>query len=229
MFSYVAGQGLRAFPAVFTVGLLVAAQGAQAAELRPTAASSIPAATAIQRSKTVGGSPSQTGARRSAASPTSIVGDGQYHSITNGGTTSNGNRLALEVEGQCSSQTGYADINIYDASHASEQWKFFLDPDGTANIQDSCDPSLALTAPTYTGGPATLTHRDTSNITPQQEWQVTQDSNGAMTITSAVTVTDMHGVQSHSVLDTCGTWAAGSTVVVVPSTQSTTQKWTVLP
>ncbi|WKK27152.1 RICIN domain-containing protein [Streptomyces olivoreticuli] len=204
MFSYVAGQGLRALPLVLTVGLLVAAQSTRAAELRPAAAASSP------------------------ASPASIVGDGQYHSITNGGTTSNGSHLALEVEGQCSSQTGYADINVYDASHASQQWKFFLDPDGTANIQDSCDPSLALTAPTYTGGPATLTHRDTSNITPQQEWQVTQDSTGAMTITSAVTVTDMHGVQSHSVLDTCGTWAAGSTVVVVPSTQSTTQKWTVL-
>ncbi|MFI1797379.1 RICIN domain-containing protein [Streptomyces sp. NPDC020379] len=198
MSNYVIRQRLRILPTLLAAGLLVAAQSAQAS------------------------------AHASAASPASIVGDNHYHSITNGGTTSSGGHLALEVEGQCGAQTGYVDINTYDPTHASQQWKFFLDPDGTANIQDSCDPSLALTAPTYAGGPATLTHRDTSQILPQQEWQVAQDANGVLTITSAITVTDTHGTQSHSVLDSCGTWAAGSTVVVDPNTQSTTQKWTVL-
>ncbi|EME98678.1 RICIN domain-containing protein [Streptomyces mobaraensis NBRC 13819 = DSM 40847] len=158
-------------------------------------------------------------AGHSAAAPASIVGDNQYHSITNGGTTSGGSRLALEVEGQCAAPTGYADINTYDPSHASEKWKFFLNPDGTANIQDSCDPSMALTAPTESGGAATLTHRDTNNITPQQKWKVTQDANGVLTIASAAT---------GSVLDSCGTWVAGSTVVVDPDRQHTTQRWTVL-
>jgi hypothetical protein len=70
-----------------------------------------------------------------------IVGDNQYHSLTNGGG------FALERAGQCAATTNVvADLNTYDTTHASRRWKLDPNPDGTARTYDSY-PTLTITNP----------------------------------------------------------------------------------
>ncbi len=109
-----------------------------------------------------------------------IVGDGQYHGLTNGGG------VALEHAGQCANSTNVvADLNTYDTTHASQQWKLDPNADGTARIYDSCPSPLTLTAPHTTGAQVTLNPFDPSSA--YQKWQVTRNGSGNLTITNPST------------------------------------------
>lgn len=138
----------------------------------------------------------------------SIVGDNQYHSLTNGGG------LALEHAGQCANSTNVvADINTYDATHASEQWKLDPNSDGTARIYDSCPTPLTLTAPATAGSQVMLTAFDPTNR--YQKWQVTSNGSGNLTITNPAT---------GYVLDSAAV-SPGAAVTVNAAGSANTQDW----
>lgn len=140
-----------------------------------------------------------------------IVGDNQYHALTNGGG------LALEHAGQCAATTNVvADLNTYDSTHASERWKFDANGDGTARIYDSCPTPLTLTAPTGAGSQVTLQAFNSSN--QYQKWQVTQNASGTFTITNPAT---------GYVLDSASV-NAGAAVTVNSPSSANTQDWATL-
>ncbi|MGW3076191.1 RICIN domain-containing protein [Kitasatospora sp. NPDC001132] len=141
-----------------------------------------------------------------------IVGDNQYHALTNG------NGLALERAGQCVMTANVvADINAYDATHASEKWKLDTNADGTARIYDSCPTPLTLTAPTAAGGQATLQAFNAANTA--QKWQVTKNGSGNLTITNPAT---------GYVLDTTS-FNTGAPVTVYPAAANRySQNWATL-
>ncbi|MFD8705027.1 RICIN domain-containing protein [Kitasatospora sp. NPDC059648] len=140
-----------------------------------------------------------------------IVGDNQYHGLTNGGG------LALEHAGQCANATNVvADLNAYDPTHASEKWKFDPNADGTARIYDSCPTPLTLTAPATAGAQATLQAFNSAN--QYQKWQVTQNGSGTLTITNPAT---------GYVLDSSAV-SAGAAVVVNPTRNANSQNWATL-
>ncbi|MDH6133494.1 alpha-galactosidase [Kitasatospora sp. MAA4] len=145
-----------------------------------------------------------------------VVGDGKYHSLSNGGPAGN----VLEVAGTCSAPAGgIADINTWDPTHTSEQWTFTANGDGTARISDRCATGTqttgTLTAPGSAGQAVTVQNAfDPSSA--YQKWVVTQNTgSGALTLTNRAT---------GYVLDSA-TGSAGSTVVVNPSSTSGTQGW----
>ncbi|MGW2251688.1 RICIN domain-containing protein [Kitasatospora sp. NPDC001660] len=140
-----------------------------------------------------------------------IVGDHQYHGLTNGGG------LALEHAGQCADATDVvADLNTYDSTHASEKWKLDPNSDGTARIYDSCPTPLTLTAPTTAGAQATLKSFDSASA--YQKWQVTQNGSGALTITNPAT---------GYVLDSAAA-VTGAAVTVNQAGTANTQDWATL-
>lgn len=151
--------------------------------------------------------------------PATIVGDGNYHAVSAGGTGGQ----ALEVSGTCSSQLGAsADINTYWSSHTSEQWNFSSNPDGTVRISDNCNTPThvhtVLAAGTSPGNSAYLLNYSAGN--PWQEWKVLQNtSTGALTITNVAT-----GL----VLDTSGTGATSSVVTDTANGAAAGQAWTLL-
>ncbi|GAA1068902.1 hypothetical protein GCM10009665_74260 [Kitasatospora nipponensis] len=151
--------------------------------------------------------------------PATVVGDGNYHSISAGGT---GGQV-LEVSGTCSSPVGVvADINTWWPTHTSEQWTFATNPDGTVRISDNCNTgtqvSTVLAAGTAAGNSAYLLTYSPGN--PWQEWRVVQNSStGALTISNVAT-----GL----VLDTSGTAAGTATVTNAANAAAPGQAWSVL-
>ncbi|MFC0430475.1 ricin-type beta-trefoil lectin domain protein [Kutzneria buriramensis] len=140
-----------------------------------------------------------------------IVGDGQYHGLTNGGG------LALEHAGQCANSSNVvADLNAYDSTHASEKWKLDPNSDGTARIYDSCPTPLTLTAPTTAGAQATLTAFDPTSR--YQKWKVTSNGSGNLTITNPAT---------GYVLDSAAV-SAGAAVTVNSASSANSQDWATL-
>lgn len=140
-----------------------------------------------------------------------IVGDNQYHGLTNGGG------LALEHAGQCATTSNVvADLNTWDGTHASERWKLDPNSDGTARIYDSCPNPLTLTAPAAAGAQATLKPFDASS--GYQRWQVTRSGSGTLTITNPAT---------GYVLDSAPV-NPGAAVVVNPAGSANTQSWATL-
>ena len=137
-----------------------------------------------------------------------IVGDGQYHSLTNGGG------LVLEHAGQCANSTNVvADLNAYDSTYASERWKLDANAGGTARIYDSCLTPLTLTAPATAGTQVTLNAFDPNNR--YQQWQVTRNGSGNLTITNPAT---------GYVLDSAAV-STGAAVTVKPAGSANTQDW----
>ncbi|MFE7530172.1 RICIN domain-containing protein [Kitasatospora sp. NPDC057542] len=140
-----------------------------------------------------------------------IVGDNQYHALTNGGG------LALEHAGQCTASSNVvADLDAYDPTRASEKWKLDANADGTARIYDSCPTPLTLTAPATAGAQVTLQAFNAAN--QYQKWQVTKNSSGNLTITNPVT---------GYVLDSAGV-SVGTAVTVNPAGAANTQDWATL-
>ncbi|WP_185921640.1 RICIN domain-containing protein [Streptomyces sp. WAC06614] len=137
-----------------------------------------------------------------------IVGDGRYHSLTNGGG------LALEHVGQCAATTDVvAGITTYDPTRASQRWKTDANGDGTARIYDSCPDPLTLTAPAGAGAQVTLKAFNATD--PYQKWRVTQNTSGTLTLTNPTT---------GYVLDSTGL-TAGSAVTVTAAGNAPTQNW----
>ncbi|WP_083974526.1 alpha-galactosidase [Kitasatospora mediocidica] len=145
-----------------------------------------------------------------------LVGDGKYHSLSNGGPAGN----VLEVAGTCSAPAGgNADINAWDPTHTSEQWTFTANGDGTVRISDRCSTGTqvngTLTAP-GSSGPAVTVQNGYDPASAYQKWVVTQNSgSGALTLTNRAT---------GYVLDSAA-GTAGSTVVVNPGNAGGTQGW----
>ncbi|MFI8460007.1 RICIN domain-containing protein [Kitasatospora sp. NPDC085464] len=140
-----------------------------------------------------------------------IVGDNQYHALTDGGG------LALEHAGQCAATTGVgADLDTYDSTHASERWKFDTNADGTVRIYDSCPTPLTLTAPGAAGAQVTLKAFDSTDT--HQKWKVAQNSSGTYTITNPATG---YALDSASV-------SAGAAVTVNPAGSANSQAWATL-
>ncbi|WP_280669454.1 MULTISPECIES: alpha-galactosidase [unclassified Kitasatospora] len=145
-----------------------------------------------------------------------IVGDGKYHSLSNGGPSGN----VLEVAGTCSAPaSGGADINTWWSTHTSEQWTFTANGDGTSHLTDNCATGTqvhgTLTATGGAGSPVSVLNAYDPNNAYQQ-WVVTQNTGtGALTITNKAT---------GDVLDTAS-GAAGAAAVVNPGSTSSTQSW----
>ena len=145
-----------------------------------------------------------------------LVGDGNYHTVADGGPTGN----VLEVNGECSAPAGGgADINTWWQTHTSEQWMFVPNGDGTVRIHDNCYTGTqingTLTAPSGGTGPVTVSNTF-DPASAYQKWLVTENSaTGVMSITNQAT---------GYVLDTTSS-GTGSTVVVNPSSTSATQGW----
>ncbi|MFJ6378386.1 RICIN domain-containing protein [Kitasatospora sp. NPDC092039] len=109
----------------------------------------------------------------------SVVGDGKYHSLTDGGG------LALERMGGCTNVTSAnVDINTSDTTRSWQRWKVDANADGTVRITDGCAQPFTLTAPTAAGGTVTVKAYDPAN--GYQKWKVTK-SNGTLKITNAQT------------------------------------------
>ncbi|MER7670847.1 alpha-galactosidase [Kitasatospora sp. NPDC096128] len=164
----------------------------------------------------VGGGTSTGGNGGSGGTQAGIVGDGRYHSLTAGGTAG----LALEVQGTCSANPGAnADVNAYDPTHTSEQWLFTANPDGTVRISDACGTgtqSHTVLAAGSGAGSAYLLNPTANN--PWQEWKVTQNGTGALTITN---------VGNGLTLD-APSGTPGATVLTDPADSSAPgQSWTV--
>ncbi|MER7468487.1 RICIN domain-containing protein [Streptomyces sp. NPDC097981] len=140
-----------------------------------------------------------------------IVGDGQYHGLTNGGG------LALEHAGQCAATTNVvADVTTYDSTHASQRWKADANGDGTARIYDSCPNPLTLTAPATAGAQVTLKAFNAADA--YQKWQVTQNGSGTLTLTNPAT---------GYVLDSTAL-TPGAAVTVNTAVNATNQNWATL-
>ncbi|GAA1957857.1 alpha-galactosidase [Kitasatospora viridis] len=162
--------------------------------------------------------------RISAASATgttpkiaSIVGDGNYHAISAGGTGGQ----ALEVQGgNCYANSGSnSDINAYQSGNAAQQWLFTPNNDGTVTISDNCyTATQSHTVLAAGGGVGTAYLLPPTANNPWQEWKVIQGATG-------ITITN---VGNGLTLDVSGT-AAGSNGVTNPANSSAAgQSWTVL-
>ncbi|AUG80469.1 hypothetical protein CFP65_5784 [Kitasatospora sp. MMS16-BH015] len=137
-----------------------------------------------------------------------VVGDNQYHALTDGGG------LALEHAGQCAATANVlADLGAFDATHASEKWKFDANADGTVRIYDSCPTPLTLTAPAAAGAQVSLKPFDSTSAA--QKWQVTQNGSGTLTVTNPAT---------GYVLDAASI-SAGAAVTVNASGAANSQSW----
>ncbi|MFE9424711.1 alpha-galactosidase [Kitasatospora sp. NPDC006697] len=162
------------------------------------------------------GNSGSTGGGTGGGSKPGIVGDGRYHSLAAGGTTGQ----VLEVQGTCGAAVGAnADINAYDSSHTSEQWLFTPNADGTVQISDNCSTAgQSHTVLAAGGGVGSAYLLNPSANNPWQEWKVSQNANGTLTITN---------VGNGLTLDANGT-AAGTTVMTKPANSSAAgQSWTV--
>lgn len=108
-----------------------------------------------------------------------IVGDGKYHSLTDGGG------LALEVYGSCSAPSGAnASLGTLDTTRAWQRWKVDANADGTVRVTDACTQPLTLTVPAAGGGAVTAKTYDPANA--YQKWKVAK-SNGTLKFTNPQT------------------------------------------
>ncbi|WP_051969662.1 RICIN domain-containing protein [Kitasatospora azatica] len=140
-----------------------------------------------------------------------IVGDGRTHALSNSGG------MALERADQCgTSGSSPAILNTYDPTRAKQQWTLRAYPNGTAKLIDGCPDALVLTAPTTAGGQATLRAVNSSN--PYQDWQVTQNASGTLTITNPATG---YSLDSAAV-------TLGAAVTANPAANANTQNWAAL-
>jgi alpha-galactosidase len=157
-----------------------------------------------------------------STTPATVIGDGWYHTLSDGGTGQN----VLEVAGMCSAPAGGdADINVWDPTHTSEKWEFVAEPDGSTRIYDHCDTSTqlhgSLTAPAAGSAPGTAASvQNTFDPNdPRQKWLVTQNSAGVLTITNPAT---------GYVLGAAGTASRSLTALNPASPSDATQGWTVI-
>ncbi|MER7582620.1 ricin-type beta-trefoil lectin domain protein [Kitasatospora sp. NPDC097691] len=136
-----------------------------------------------------------------------IIGDGKYHSLTNG------SGLALERYGSCSATSGAnASLGTLDTTRSWQRWKVDANPDGTARISDGCTQPLTLTAPSSTNGAVTLKAFDQAN--GYQKWQITK-ANGTLRLTNP---------QTGWVLDSTSI-TVGATAVAKPPSGANSQSW----
>ncbi|MFB7668271.1 alpha-galactosidase [Kitasatospora sp. NPDC056138] len=147
----------------------------------------------------------------------SVVGDGRYHAISAGGTGGQ----ALEVQGGCSASVGgNSAIDAYQSGNAAQQWLFTPNADGTVQISDNCYTAAQNHTVLAGGsgvGTAYLLNPSAGN--PWQEWKVTQNSAGALTITN---------VGNGLTLDVSGTTAAANGMTNPADSTAKGQSWTVL-
>ncbi|GHF82007.1 hypothetical protein GCM10018790_69640 [Kitasatospora xanthocidica] len=109
----------------------------------------------------------------------SIVGDGTYHSLSDGGG------LALEVYGSCVAGSGAnVTLGTFDTTRAWQRWRVDANADGTVRISDACTQPLTLTAPAAVGGAVTAKAFDPASA--YQKWTVTK-GNGTLRFTNPQT------------------------------------------
>ncbi|MFI1577556.1 RICIN domain-containing protein [Embleya sp. NPDC020630] len=140
-----------------------------------------------------------------------IVGDGRTHALTDGGG------LAMERTGQCgASGSAPATLATYDPASNRQQWTLRAEANGTAKLIDGCPDHLVLTAPYNAGDQAVLRAVNSSNA--WQEWQVTRNGSGTLTITNPA---------SGYTLDSASV-TVGAKVTTNPAAGTTTQNWAAL-
>ncbi|MEV7186322.1 alpha-galactosidase [Kitasatospora sp. NPDC093102] len=120
---------------------------------------------------------------KSTGGPSGVVDDGKYHALTSGG-------LALSLLGSCTAPIGsITDLEAQRPGDAAQQWTFTTNSDGTVRITDNCDTAThrhtVLSAGSSAGYSAYLL--DLSPGNPWQEWKLTQDPAGAVTVTNVAT------------------------------------------
>ncbi|MFJ9447011.1 RICIN domain-containing protein [Kitasatospora sp. NPDC101235] len=136
-----------------------------------------------------------------------IIGDGKYHSLTDGGG------MALERYGSCIAASGAnATLGTLDTTRNWQRWKLDANTDGTVRISDGCTQPLTLTAPTAAGGAVTVKAFDAANT--YQKWKVAK-SNGTLKLTNP---------QTGLALDTTS-FASGAITTVNSASSANSQSW----
>ncbi|MFJ6617685.1 alpha-galactosidase [Kitasatospora sp. NPDC091335] len=120
----------------------------------------------------------------SAGGPSGVVDDGAYHALTIGGG------LALSLLGSCTAPLGsITDLEPRRGADPAQQWTFTGNPDGTVRISDDCDTPThrhtVLSAGASAGDSAYLLDLAPGN--PWQEWRLTQDPAGSVTVANVAT------------------------------------------
>ncbi|MFE7530334.1 RICIN domain-containing protein [Kitasatospora sp. NPDC057542] len=138
-----------------------------------------------------------------------IVGDGKYHSLTDG------SGLALEVNGSCTAPSGSStSLGTLDATRSWQRWRIDANADGTVRITDGCPQPLALTLPSPVNVGSTVIVKAYDPANSDQKWKVTK-SNGTLRIT--------HPMGSLALDRTSP--AVGSAVVLNQYSSSNSQFW----
>ncbi|MFE8911005.1 RICIN domain-containing protein [Streptomyces globisporus] len=137
-----------------------------------------------------------------------VVGDGNYHSLTNG------NNLALRRADACSvGNSSRTSMSPLDTSVPEQRWKLDANADGTVRITDGCPTPRALTS---NGEYKSLGVQTIAPTDPKQKWTLAQNDSGTLTLTCQAT---------GRVLTTVGS----ETTVEPASPTIKAQRWAVLP
>ncbi|MFI8916430.1 RICIN domain-containing protein [Streptomyces sp. NPDC053513] len=142
----------------------------------------------------------------------SIVGDGKYHTLTNG------SGLALEHANGCSIPFDGSVVYLapVDTNRPQQRWKVTANADGTVTITDGCSTPFILTAqPT---GDSNITARPVSQNPPYRTWNITK-TNGTVRIGRPDT---------GSLLDTNGVYEGAPATKRQPN-NTNSQSWVAMP
>ncbi|MGW1596815.1 RICIN domain-containing protein [Streptomyces sp. NPDC002343] len=142
-----------------------------------------------------------------------IIGDGKYHTFTNG------SGLALEHADGCNVPRDASNVYLaaLDTSRPQQRWKVDPNPDGTVTITDGCPTPLVLTQ--MGNSQSYVTARPAYRNPSDKTWKGTK-ANGTLRFT------DPWG---YSALDTPGGVYSGANVTLKSAGSANSQSWVAMP